>query len=96
MEENKNAVGKLFDKFYRRLDYLKGECEKEDDENIQIVYKEKIDELESFIDELNSKISNIIDEEYQNLWERFARILKSNKEEISEKKEGYIMQGYMN
>ena len=86
MEENKNAVGKLFDKFYSRLDYLKGKKEKEDDENMQIVYKEKIDELESFIDELDSKISKIIDEEYQNLWGRFSRILKSNKEEISEKK----------
>ena len=86
MEENKNAVGALYDKLFRRLDCLSGGEQKEDDEELKTMYKEKIDELESFIDELDSKISNIIDEEYQKLWGRFSTILKSNRDESSQKR----------
>lgn len=86
MEENKNVVGALYDKFFRRLDCLRRGMQKEDDEELKTMYKEKIDELESFIDELDSKISNIIDEEYQKLWGRFSTILKSNRDESSKKR----------
>ena len=87
MEENKNTIGLLYDMIFDRYAYITKEYEKEGNEGKKRAYKAKKEELERIIEKFDSRIFEVMDEEYKILWERFSRFVKSYRRERNKERQ---------